>query len=266
MNSLSLNLTLHCGRDLPKADLLSSIDAYAVVIVPIIGGQTKTFKTKCVQDDPNPDWEFDLFCTDVDGTRDCLVEIWDEDTLRNEKVCTAILSLVELKSSGSWLGKHIVLKCLSGFKPFKGAKECCIIVSASAHISFADLTRKITSPNKYVDPSKKTIVFPFSPHGDNTQLYIKISAGKRFKISVLDTSEFRTRLVMFEVAGKNITSQIIKLKEPKKKYGICYYRKIKMKKADIKSWTSVNLLVSNCSLVATKGFFNSNSQFYTINL
>ncbi|EFC37157.1 predicted protein [Naegleria gruberi] len=149
MNSLSLNLTLHCGRDLPKADLLSSIDAYAVVIVPIIGGQTKTFKTKCVQDDPNPDWEFDLFCTDVDGTRDCLVEIWDEDTLRNEKVCTAILSLVELKSSGTWLGKHIVLKCLSGFKPFKGAKECCIIVSASAHISFADLTRKITSPNNW---------------------------------------------------------------------------------------------------------------------
>ncbi|EFC39490.1 kinase C2 domain-containing protein [Naegleria gruberi] len=247
----SLNLTIHSGYSLPKADLLSSIDAYCVVYVPLLGGKLDIIKTKVIDDNANPTWNAALFRTDVDASRDMLIEVWDKDALKDEIVCRVNVPLPRLWNERYWNNQKFVLECLGKHKPYKGASECGLVISAFSQISFADLVQRVNAPNKFVDPVKKILVYPIIGVLED-KLYLKVSITKRFKVSILDTSLSRN-LALFEIVGRDVGTKIITAKSPKTKFGITYRRKLKLKKCDPHALANLKLLVAGLTKVESKG-------------
>ncbi|EFC36114.1 predicted protein [Naegleria gruberi] len=249
--SYTLSLKIHSGFNLPKTDLLSGIDAYCVIHVPLLGGKIEKFKTKSIDNNPNPEWKFAFFITNVDSSKDIFVEVWDKDTFsKDDLVCRAYLPSALLLKETFWDQKKFVLECLGKNKPYK-AKECGIVVSAIPQVSFSELVARVKTPTKYVDENKMVLVHQLTGIF-NDSLYLKVSVNKKFNISIFDTSKDPNRLTIFEVEGRNIGSRIYKYKVPRTKYGITFSKKIRLKRCDPYSLVNLKLSLGDLKLDESK--------------
>lgn len=141
---IQVNLTIISGKNLPKTDRFSAIDAYMVVNVP----NYSQVKTKVVDDNANPVW---------DSTHNVMLsydfqsptplpkisfELWDKNTLKDEKVSTAEFQVmpVHLQNPGAI---EVPLHHLNS----KHTKDSSILIRFGEYAYSAESLYRLISPS-----------------------------------------------------------------------------------------------------------------------
>ena len=107
----TLTLTVHKARKLEKKGMFGKADPYALISL----GKLKS-RTKTINNNQNPDWEFETkFDVDNSSPRNILIDIFDEDTGKDDILGTTTLDLDEIVKQRSLLNQWYPLeKCKSG--------------------------------------------------------------------------------------------------------------------------------------------------------
>nr|CAG4708137.1 unnamed protein product [Naegleria fowleri] len=220
-----LHMKIHCGRNLPKADTFGTIDAYAVVHIPLlntndVGSLSRAIhKTKIIPNQVDPVWKFRIYQHDVDLSKNIEIQIFDHDSLsENDLVATCEIPLSgQLLASGPIYKKEFVLNTVGKYKPYRSGSSSSIVVSLGIGSSHETVCTKLMTsfPSSVIhqDVMKKNIVFPLG----FSNLCMKISMKKHLKISVLDCNPTRNLVVHFEIPGRDFRSKMTFHQTPKTK-------------------------------------------------
>ncbi|EFC39704.1 predicted protein [Naegleria gruberi] len=121
---------LHSATNLPKADVVGTIDAYAVIKIPC-ETCVKEYVTPFINDDENPVWNFECPSEIYMNTNDEItVEIWDKDTFtRDDFVANCQISISNILAC-PFKEKTIILKCVDDYTPYDKSKPATVTISA----------------------------------------------------------------------------------------------------------------------------------------
>jgi len=107
----TVTLTVHKARKLEKKGMFGKADPYALITL----GKLKS-RTKTINNNQNPDWEFETkFDVNSSSSRQIVIDIFDEDTGKDDVLGTTTLDLNEIVKQRSLLNVWYPLeKCKSG--------------------------------------------------------------------------------------------------------------------------------------------------------
>ncbi|KAL9655221.1 hypothetical protein ABK040_008996 [Willaertia magna] len=204
-----LQLKLHWAKNLPKADVIGTIDPYATISVPLKPHGNLKFTTPCFDNNPNPVWNFPVFCDEMDISRNVTIEIWDKDSFsKNDRVCTVEIPLNML--STPIVKQEYTLTCLEKFKPLNSSMPSTICVSMGIALSFQSLVGRLKQirSDVIVNQMKKTLYIPLFDRNVKSgyfNTYLKVSLLKQIKVSIVDCNEDNStyqNIGHFEVSGE----------------------------------------------------------------
>ncbi|KAG2377944.1 hypothetical protein C9374_008566 [Naegleria lovaniensis] len=224
-----LHLKIHSGLNLPKADTLGTIDAYAVVHIPLIVGSPSraTHKSKVIPNNVNPVWKCWIYQHDVDISKNLEIQIFDYDAVgSNDLVATCEIPLSGL--SAPIIKKEFSLTMVGKYKPYRSGSPSMITLSmaigSSHEVVAANLMSRFNPVHK--DIFKKNIIFPLR----FANLCMKISMKTHLKIKILDCNATRNLVINFEIPGRDFRSKITFHQTPRNVMGYQVFREIKLKK------------------------------------
>ncbi|KAL9643266.1 hypothetical protein ABK040_014722 [Willaertia magna] len=231
--SYDLRANIIRANNLPKADIIGTIDPFIKILVPVFSHEKYIpIETFPRVNEINPIYNYKGNISNVDISRDILIEVWDYDNFNsNDLVCTKTLSfqkdLIE-KYDGHISKKEIILNCVKKYKPFHAGSESTLTLSLGISPSYQYYLNKFLQKclqndnSQFIDKTKLQLCYFL---GNN--LYLKLSFKNHLKLSILDCNEVRQQIIYFEMSGKDCKSKMCFKKT--QKFGLQVKRQIKLR-------------------------------------